>query len=158
MVNIKMIHTVADILRYADIPFQLIVPDERRLKILSNGGTTFGDSVTYRFDATAPFNHMCVSLNDEPQPAEPPEGTAIISGTGYAFNGVIGRLDIELDNGGRYHVYLNVNPLAHFRKTFKTGDWLKLRVRFTLAGLEVTNADDVLEHTREEITAINLKE
>lgn len=67
MKNSKIINAATEILSCAEIPFQLIVPDERFLKVFSNYRTAFADSVTCRFDSEAD-NNLRVSFNDEPQP------------------------------------------------------------------------------------------
>ena len=64
MKNSKIINAATEILSCAEIPFQLIVPDERFLKVFSNYRTAFADSVTCRFDSEAD-NNLRVSFNDE---------------------------------------------------------------------------------------------
>ena len=64
MKNSKIINAATEILSCAEIPFQLIVPDERFLKVFSNYRTAFANSVTCRFDSEAD-NNLRVSFNDE---------------------------------------------------------------------------------------------
>lgn len=164
-----LVYAAVSILRTSGVPFVLATPNDEaptpRLAInfsVDGSGTVCAlyDKVTVCSDAENADELDVHFSSDEQPPVQLPERTAILSGKCYATNDFEWHFDLMLDDNDSLHrIYWAKLVLEYFRKkSLKLGDKLKLRVCFAEGKLMILSADDILEHTREEMTTVNLKE